>query len=295
MDWRAPSECPGHSQVEGDVYRLLGSAKHSPRAPVVARADVVEQPDGRWHVVLSTLKEGRSGRRELEAESCAALASATALILAMMIDPEAMRRADADTVVGGSRPVPAAAGPRRTPGRAPVPSSPWRGFAGPVAAVHAGLAPRWPAAAGARLGVGSGRSRVDLQGLYSTETLGQSDEDPALRGRFALWSAGLRLCRTNGAQAVALGGCVGADYNQLQALGDAAAPLHNGSATARFWTVAMAGLLAIRAGEHVTLPVALEVLAPTRRPEFVFRGRGTVYRPAQVAGRASLAVELSFP
>jgi hypothetical protein len=105
----------------------------------------------------------------------------------------------------------------------------------------------------------------------------------------------VRACQTSGGPVVALGGCLGADFSQLHAEGDAAAPLHNRPQTARLWTVAVAGLLQIRAGERVTLPFRVDVLVPTRRPEFVFEGLGTVYQPGQVAGRASFAVELSFP
>jgi hypothetical protein len=56
-----------------------------------------------------------------------------------------------------------------------------------------------------------------------------------------------------------------------------------------------AGLLVIRASSHVAFPFTVEALVPTRRPEFVFVGMATVYQPAHVVGRVSLATELSFP
>ena len=302
IDWRAPSGCPDRFWVQRDVYRLLGGKDRGlGAAHLSARADVVERADGRWQVVLSTLRAGRRGKRELTAESCAAVASATALIVAMMIDPHAIAWAEASDSAARSELAPAAVPARAPPSRDRAPPavrptrSPWRGFAGPVLALHTGLAPGWPLAGGARLGLRSGGSAVSLQGLYSPNTLGRSQEDPALRGRFAVLTAGLRGCQTSAGQVLKWGGCVSADYNRIRAVGDAADPLHNWPQTAQLWTFGASGVLALRAGDRVTFPVTLEMLVPTRRPEFVFQRRATVYQPAGVVGRASFATELCFP
>ncbi|MBN2194379.1 MAG: hypothetical protein JW751_16300 [Polyangiaceae bacterium] len=214
IDWRAPSSCPERAQVEGDVIRLLGGTERdrSDAEPFVARADVVQQADGRWHLVLSTLEEGRPGTQERSAESCAALANATALIVGMMIDPEIMTRLDGSDAAEERKRAPATAGTRTEarPTRAPPSPRPrrsasWRGFAGPVLATHTGLAPRWPLAGGVRLGRCPGRSLIGLEGLYSPKTVGQSPVDPALRGRFSLVTAGVRWCQTSRGRSYPLG------------------------------------------------------------------------------------------
>jgi len=206
---QAPSGCPARSEVEADVVRLLGArSTGQARRPwgESERRSACGRPLARRAL---DAEDGRSGERELEAESCAALASATALIVAMMIDPDAMRRVDASVSTRSSQ----------------------RALLRPDRTTHLGFCRKsanavvfvarirraarrcsgrpgatLAAAAGARLGVGRGGLLVGLEGLYSAETLGQSEADPALRGKFALWTAGVRACQTSGGPVVALAG-----------------------------------------------------------------------------------------
>lgn len=79
--WRAEGDCPSEEQVRAEVARLLGGAVPENAPTVDAR---VERAPSVWRL---RLRVGAEGERRLEAASCALLAEATALIVALAIDP----------------------------------------------------------------------------------------------------------------------------------------------------------------------------------------------------------------
>jgi len=85
--WEAPAGCPSESSVRDAVAQLLGTGGPPP-ASVSARAVVQRTSSDHWIVQLTTVREGARGERVVEATSCPSLASATALIVALTIDPE---------------------------------------------------------------------------------------------------------------------------------------------------------------------------------------------------------------
>jgi hypothetical protein len=54
----------------------------------------------------------------------------------------------------------------------------------------------------------------------------------------------------------------------------------------------------VRLGRHFSVTLKPGVLVPLEHPTFILRGvlqdQGTVHRPANVAGRAALSVDLAF-
>jgi hypothetical protein len=85
--WEAPAGCPSEANVRDAVAQLLGTGGPPP-ASVSARAVVQRTSSDHWIVQLTTVREGARGERVVEATSCPSLASATALIVALTIDPE---------------------------------------------------------------------------------------------------------------------------------------------------------------------------------------------------------------
>lgn len=79
--WRAEGDCPSEGQVRGEVARLLGGVIPGEAPAVDAR---VERAANAWRL---RLRVGAESERRLEAASCALLAEATALIVALAIDP----------------------------------------------------------------------------------------------------------------------------------------------------------------------------------------------------------------
>ena len=141
LEWIAPDECPVASYVEQEVGRLLGGAPFTQAARLRARAEVAHSGQS-WRVRLVTVGDQGEGHRELTAETCRSAADATALILALAIDPRrvasfaqgspASEPPDADSgpiatfpplpLPDASTATPAAPAPATTPAPAPAPT-----------------------------------------------------------------------------------------------------------------------------------------------------------------------------
>src|SRR6266567_1608828 len=79
VEWVAPGECPTRAWVEAEVMRVAGAeARVLARQQFKVRAAVEKAQNGRYNVVVSTIQDGWSGTRELDAASCEELASSTA-------------------------------------------------------------------------------------------------------------------------------------------------------------------------------------------------------------------------
>lgn len=78
--WEAPGSCPRGAAVSAEIVRLVPPKQGRPTLRATA---YVRRLGERWSVTLTT----EHGERHLEAESCAALGDAVALILALAIDP----------------------------------------------------------------------------------------------------------------------------------------------------------------------------------------------------------------
>jgi hypothetical protein len=98
--WDAPAQCPGTGYVEGSVRRFLDSPEPplgdhearptTPDTPVSARAKVSRAGTG-WRAELSAETRGTNpskARRVFEGDSCTEVADATALVLALMVNPD---------------------------------------------------------------------------------------------------------------------------------------------------------------------------------------------------------------
>ena len=80
--WQAPPECPTAARVEAEVENNLARAGAAP-APVVAMVTVSGPTDGRWQASLLFQVGFTRAERRFEAESCQAIASAAALVIAL--------------------------------------------------------------------------------------------------------------------------------------------------------------------------------------------------------------------
>src|SRR5262245_38436906 len=74
LTWSGPVECPSGEEVVARAERLL-SKSDSPPTPLVARGNVVSEPDG-WRLELDTWPGDQPYRRTLRASSCGELADA---------------------------------------------------------------------------------------------------------------------------------------------------------------------------------------------------------------------------
>jgi hypothetical protein len=93
--WRAPrtESCPDEAAVRAEVERLVGGAIPNDGPPI--RAEARAERAGREIVLhLRTEIEGVADERTLRSAQCVELASAAALLVALLIDPEAAFRAE---------------------------------------------------------------------------------------------------------------------------------------------------------------------------------------------------------
>ena len=87
LTWSAPAECPQEPAVRAELRRLLGDDARA-GAGVQVEARLAPRAGGRFGLTLLVRSEGGVASRTLEGVSCDALMQATALIVALGIDPE---------------------------------------------------------------------------------------------------------------------------------------------------------------------------------------------------------------
>jgi hypothetical protein len=82
LRWVAPAGCPTADDVRAEFARLVRVPAE--RATPALSADArIEARGARFVLRLHTVRDGREGEREIEAESCASLARAAALVLVL--------------------------------------------------------------------------------------------------------------------------------------------------------------------------------------------------------------------
>jgi hypothetical protein len=80
--WDAPETCNSGADVRREFERST-SIRPGRSPPHLSARARVEARDGRWVLHLHTLRDGVEGDREIEADSCASLTRAAALVLAL--------------------------------------------------------------------------------------------------------------------------------------------------------------------------------------------------------------------
>lgn len=88
LEWEAPLPCPRRDEVHDEVRRLLGGTIPEP-LDLSARG-LATRDEGQWTLSLRTTMDGVEGHRVIEGDACEELGAAAALILALMIDPQAV-------------------------------------------------------------------------------------------------------------------------------------------------------------------------------------------------------------
>lgn len=285
LEWTAPPDCPPASEVRAMVARLLGGAIHlPPDRTLEVRARVGQ--GATWQVEIETGSEPQVRRRLLEAESCKGLADATALIVALMIDPHAVE-ADAHPVTPAPpMPAPRSQAPRGLPTRFSV---------GLSATASLGILPALDAGVGGSLGLLHGAWRFELQGSYGLrrdQSVAVSSLDNA-HGTFNYLGGSAGVCRDLGSRGVSFGPCAEVAFGILSAQGYGVT--ESIPATTPWLGFGLGGFLAVDAGPHLTFPLHAGLLVPVTRPEFVINHvQGRVFRGPPLGAYAALGVELHF-
>jgi hypothetical protein len=316
LTWKAPPDCPTEDAVRSEALRLLAGPPIAADRRVVASAQVVHLATGRWRVEVSMSSATAEGRRSLEAGTCSGLANATALIVAIMVDPDRAGAAAAAPAASTTSPAPAsppppvvqpppaaaalppsapAPPPVDAPGSRPSPIGPPRWAAGAWALVDTSTLPSVAYGVGGGVAVLVWHLRADAAvGFLPPSTYGVSTES-GVGAEMSLWAGSLDLAYvfSRGPLELALG--AGAEAAHISAVGVALKEPVVGVPGSATWP-------ALRAGGTLTAPIykpiflrlSAEAVAPLERPRFVIDPLGTVHQPSAVAARLGVGVELRF-
>jgi hypothetical protein len=285
LEWVAPFPCPSREDLRASVARLLGGKLDIPAGRTIEVRATVTQ--GRsWRVELDDGAEARGHRRLIESSSCGGLADATALIVALMIDPNAVAAAPSP---GSPGPAPAgdvAAGRKK--------ARTWFGM-GILGVAGLGILPGLDAGIGGSLALMRSGWRVDLRASYGLrrDRVVQVSSPAGAYGQFNYTGAVAGVCRNFARARLDLGAC--ADF----AVGLLFAEGHNFtteiSAVTPWIGIGPGAYLAIRAGRSISFPLRVALLVPLTRPEFVIQpAEQGVYRVASLSGNLSLGAEVRY-
>jgi hypothetical protein len=314
LTWTAPAECPSEDDVRKETLRLLAGPPIGADRRVAAVAHVMRLASGRWRVDVSMSSAKAQGKRSLEAGTCPGLADATALIVAIMVDP-ARAEAAASASAASSAPAPPSA-PASAPASAsaPAPSSapPPLPAEQPTPAPPSSFAPRWAAGAaglvdsstlpapafGAALAVSATvwRIRSDVAAsLLPGRTYTQSSARGTLGADMSAWMASVDVAYEIPVRRMKIDVGAGAELTDVTAIGVAASAPVVGVPAHTTWA-------SLRAGGALTAPVfaslfarlTLDAVVPLRRPAFVIDPVGTVSQSSPVTARLGAGVEVHF-
>ena len=296
--WRAPEGCPAASAVEGEIDNLLGG-RAVEHARDSLRVQATVEHGAQWFVTLETESKTASGHRMIEAVTCQGLANATALIVALMIDPDAVAARSGKAQAAEPRPVPPA-----PPAPVPVPAAEapaarsvraTHGVLGVAAAGSAGVLPSPDVAVSVSAGVVRPHWRGEARAAYGLRRV-QSDplaEPSGAYGRFSFVAGTVAGCWTFVEPILEMGPCASVELGAVQGRGVGATQTISKSTP--WFAVGAGGFLAIKANPWLYFPIHADVVFPVWRPRYVFSNVPTpIFQSLSVGLRLTAGVELRF-
>ncbi len=291
LAWDAPAGCPSGPEVRAEVEGLVPHPPADGRA-IEVRALVRMQQGGRWAGTFHVAQGDFVGERHFEAEVCADVAHAFALVAALALEPNLVPRAPEFPAPKPTPPAPSASPPGAAAGaRGERRSYAW--LVGAGAQLQAGLVPNLAPGMGIDAGVRWPRVRIYLSGIFLPE---QGESLAGLRGaegRYGLVGGGLTGCRhwPLGAS-FDVGVCARTRWGQAWAKSEGVARESTGRGA---WGSAGAlGTFGLALGRHGALRAGLEGGASVLRPTFVIENSSARYRWPSAYGGLSLGAELYF-
>jgi hypothetical protein len=173
LSWEAPAGCPAAAEIEANVARIVGLRE---KRPVTVRA-LAREVDGGWRLDLHTRTNDEEGERELRGASCAEVASAAVVVIALTIDPEVMALPPPPPPLPPPPPPPP---PPAPPPRTRALFATLRLVGGAAFAAPPGVAPRVALSAGVR----SGRFAAGAGVSFAAETSVSAPSLPDAGGAF---------------------------------------------------------------------------------------------------------------
>jgi len=296
-----PAECPAQAEVIGEIERQLGGevdwSKHAALGAVVEAS-----PDaGGWRVVMTTRQP--EGFRELRGATCKEVAEAAALVIAMIIDPEALLATTTDPtpvepgaddeVPGSPDTTTATAATAATTGGATTPVR-W-GLRGNIVS-DIGALPGVKPGVGLTAAATLGRWRVEVAGTYWFQRREPLADDPDIGGDLSMWTGAVRGCY--GVRGWL--GCGGFEAGQVAGSGYGIQdPISN---TSTWMAPTLSVARELKLSQWLSFFVSAEAALALRRPHFNVTVEvedmdvvAEVHQPAPVVGRVLVGAEVGIP
>jgi hypothetical protein len=297
--WLAPEGCPSAGSVHTEIDGLLGAAAGArAREHLSVRATV--ERGALWLVTLETQSGTATGHRTIEAVTCQALASATALIVALMIDPDGVAARGKKGEEARLTPPPAAPPRVALPSAPPTPVTPTPamratfGLVGLGASGDLGVLPGPDVDLFAAMGLVRGHWRAELRAAYGLRNV-RSDplvEAGGAYGSFRFFVGTLAGCWMMLGTAVDLGPCAEVELGAVR--GEGVGNLQTTSETTPWFGAGAGGALVLKASSWLHFPLHADAVVPLWRPSYVFRYDSPIFRAWPVGGRLTASVEVQF-
>jgi len=296
LEWRAPSGCPDRDWVLTEISRFV-----TPPAKLLqARARVTRVAAG-FHVDIE-LTGAAQGSRALRANSCASIARATALIVALAIDPqvatllsEEMARSTeserAESILG-ARPTPVASASSK-------PAS--TGRDSPRAVLDAGmlveqaLVPRLALGGALGAGVEWRWARADVGVGVIPRASTTLEGNPGVGANFTLAFLTLRGCAGHVRNGAALSACAAVRGSRVWA--SAIGASESFAKAINLLSLEPGLLVRVPASSSFGFELSANGVIPLRRPRFVVTEAETqheLFRPGAIGAAMKLGIAYTF-
>jgi hypothetical protein len=293
LEYSAPEEC-----ADANAF----SAQIAQRTTVWARAQAelrmrvrIERSEGRLRGVLTLEESGRQTVREVSSERCGEVVQALALIVAILVDPDADTRPLPELPSPAPVPGPAASGSR--PARArPSPRVRWIPGAGIQVTVAAGVA--GSALVGERWFAALSREGVDGPSITLRLAVGHDRTGTIEHGDGASSALSRNLVRFDGCGAAlsdpsfALSLCGVGEAGRIDAYG--VHPVRSEAPTLGWLAFGALARAAFRYERVLGLEAELGASLPLTRYDFRLGGE-PLYQTAPVVAGAGLGLSVHFP
>jgi hypothetical protein len=329
LEWTAPAGCPSRAELGEQIVSLLGSELDDERGKMHVVASARLGDDGIWTAEIELRSRGGVRHRTIpRARDCVELADATAVVVAIAIDPGAMARIETgadEPDDDGELPVvpePVVSPPLEVPSepvepiedppvepepredlpaldivvREPTPPpSPirerLRAMIAVVGGVGYGSIPGAAGSLGGDIGLLLPRVRVTASGTWWFRT-GRVVDDANVD--FGQWSVAVRGCPVFGVTPmVELMACVGVEAGQTLARTDG---LAEDRRRADPWIAGLAApTLAVVPTRWLAIRAGVELVVPVIRSVYEVRGFGEVFQATPAGVRGLIALETRFP
>ncbi len=292
MSYTAPVECPSEDAIRAAVARLVTKQKANEFS-----ARVLIEAGGGEYTAQIVSSDGTE--RALTGQTCAAVAEAVEVVLALAISPSSGPRAESGAETNQDSTIPAKpvarvdtpVHPARTDAEPPFA----RVMLGAGAAADWGTLPRIAGGLSGRVGLTSHVWSAVLDGTYWFEQRGLAAGSSTVGGDFTWWTVRPGGCAAALLAPIRLALCVGPELGRLNGRGVVASARDAGT----FWLAVDAWAeLGLPISQHWRARAGLGLAVPIigRRPFQLngIPGTVTIHQPAAVSGQGELGLDFVF-